>query len=330
MVFFVYTRSNLKHISAEAIMPATVPWKDKEQWFKRYEGGESVAKLSGESSKDPRTVQRGIDEVRDSRATQKVREVLFREAHRFHQKELLGSVELRSQSVVSPPRHPDLGFQAKESSRFHEFGPVRAHQKGGAFDVVTIEVENEFTWELLNKHLGPHDLFRHLDVWKRAFLAAMNAHLALRAAAVTVLKTFGLELSDDLREPGTLRFGGAEDLLRAAVSRILAEDPTYGLRVNEGENGEFFIEGDTDLAEGEEFSVRSPNGGRLLPGGKDAQEVMSGVLDSVTSGQVAEAVRETYNKADRATVNARRALELLRASHYIPGTCGACPRWGRN
>ena len=26
----------------------------------------------------------------------------------------------------------------------------------------------------------------------------------------------------------------------------------------------------------------------------------------------------------------RRALELLRASHYIPGSCGACPRWGRN
>ena len=118
-------------------------------------------------------------------------------------------------------------------------------------------------------------------------------------------------------------------LLRAAVSRILAEDPTYGLRVNEGENGEFFVEGDTDHAESEEFPLRSPNGGRLLPGGKDAWEVMSGVLDSVTSGQAAEAVRETYNKADRATVEARRALELLQASHYIPGTCGACPRYGR-
>jgi hypothetical protein len=157
----------------------------------------------------------------------------------------------------------------------------------------------------------------------------MNAHMALRAAAVTALKTFGLELSDDLREPGTLRPRGAKDLLRAAVSQILSEDPTYGLRVHEGENGEFFVEGDTDQAEGEEFPVRNPNGGRLLPGGKNAQEVMSGVLDSVTSGQAAEAVREAYDKADRATVDARRALELLRASHYIPGTCGACPRYGR-
>ena len=172
-------------------------------------------------------------------------------------------------------------------------------------------------------------MFRQLDGWKRAFLAAMNAHMALRAAAVTALKTFGLELSDDLREPGTLRPGGAEDLLRAAVSQILSEDPTYGLRVHEGENGEFFVGGDTDQAEGEEFPVRSINGGRLLPGGKNAHEVVSGVLDSVASGQAAEAVRDTYNKADRATGEARRALELLRASHYIPGTCGACPRYGR-
>ena len=109
----------------------------------------------------------------------------------------------------------------------------------------------------------------------------------------------------------------------------MAEDPPYGLRVIEGENGEFFIEGDTDQAEGEEFPVRSPSGGRLLPGGKDAQKVVSGVLDSITSGQAAEAVRETYDKADRATGEALYAMELLRASHYIPGTCGACPRYGR-
>jgi hypothetical protein len=310
-------------------MPATLPWKDKEQWFKRYESGESVAKLSGESSKDPRTVQGGIEEVGNWRATQKVREVLFREAHRFHQKELLGSVELGSQSVASPPRHPDLGFQAAESSRFHDLGPVRAHRKGGAFDVVTIGVENEFTWELLNKHMGRHEMFRQLDGWKRSFLAAMNAHMALRTGVATALKDLGYQLSDDLDNPGTLRPGGAKVLLRAAVSRILAEDPTYGLRVNEGENGEFFVEGDADHAESEEFPLRSPNGGRLLPGGKDAQEVVSAVVDSVASGQAAEAVRETYNKADRATGEAHRALELLRASHYIPGTCGACPRYGR-
>ena len=310
-------------------MPKTVPWEDKEQWFKRYESGESVAKLSGESGKDPRTVQRGIDEVGNQRATQKVRGVLFREAHRRHQEDLLGSVELGSQSVASPPRHPDLGFQAAESSGFYDHGPVRAHRKGDVFDAVTIGVENEFTWGLLNEHLGRHDLFRHLDVWKRAFLAAMNAHMALRAAAVTALKTFGLELGDDLGPPGTLRPGGVEVLLRVAVSRILAEDPPYGLRVEEVENGEFFVERDTDRAEGEEFAAKNSSGGRLLPGGKDAREVMSGVLDSVTSGH-AEAVRDTYDKADRATGEARRALELLRASHYIPGTCGACPRWGRN
>ena len=56
----------------------------------------------------------------------------------------------------------------------------------------------------------------------------------------------------------------------------MAEDPTYGLRAHEGEIGKFFVEGDTDQAESEEFAVKNPSGGRLLPGGKDAQEVMSG------------------------------------------------------
>ena len=310
-------------------MPKTVPWEDKEQWFKRYESGESVAKLSGESGKDPRTVQRGIDEVGNQRATQKVRGVLFREAHRRHQEDLLGSVELGSQSVASPPRHPDLGFQAAESSGFYDHGPVRAHRKGDVFDAVTFELEEELTWELLNKHLGRDEMFRQLDVWKRSFLAAMNAHMALRTGVVTALKDLGFQLSDDLDNLGTLRPGGGEVLLRAAVSQILAEDPPYGLRVTEGENGEFFIEGDTDLAEGEEFPVRNLNGGRLLPGGNDAQEVMSGVLGSVMSGQAAKAVREAYYKADRATEEALYAMKLLRASHYMPGTCGACPWYGR-
>ena len=310
-------------------MPKIIPRKEKERWYERFGLGDSVAKLARESHKDPRTVQRGIDEVGDQRATQKAREGLFQDAHRLHQEDLLGSVERVARSVASPPRHPDSGFQTAEPSGVYDHGPVRVHRKGGAFDVVTIEAENEFTWELLNEHMGRHEMFRQLDGWKRSFLAAMNAHMALRTGVATALKDLGYQVGDDLRETGTLRPGGADELLRAAVSRILAENPPYELRVYEGENGEFFIEGDTDLAEGEEFPVRSPNGGRLLPGGKDAQEVVSSVLDSVTSGQAAEAVRETYNKADRATVEARRALELLRASHYIPGTCGACPRYGR-
>ena len=310
-------------------MPKIIPRKEKERWYERFGLGDSVAKLARESHKDPRTVQRGIDEVGDQRATQKAREGLFQDAHRLHQEDLLGSVERVARSVDSPPRHPDLGFQAAESSGFYDHGPVQAHRNGSTFDVVTIGVENEFTWELLNEHLGRHDLFRQLDVWKRAFSAAMNAHMALRAAAVTALKTFGLELGDDLGQPGTLRPGGVEVLLRVAVSRILAEDPPYGLRVEEVENGEFFVERDTDRAEGEEFAAKNSSGGRLLPGGKDAREVMSGVLDSVTSGQAAEAVREAYNKADKVTGEALYAMKLLRASHYIPGTCGACPRYGR-
>ena len=310
-------------------MPKIIPRKEKERWYERFGLGDSVAKLARESHKDPRTVQRGIDEVGDQRATQKAREGLFQDAHRLHQEDLLGSVERVARSVASPPRHPDSGFQTAEPPPLDDLEGLRMRWNGDVFEAVTFELEEELTWGLLNEHLGQHVMFRQLNGWKRAFLAAMNAHMALRTGVATALKDLGFQRSDDLRETGTLRPGGADELLRAAVSRILAENPPYELRVYEGENGEFFIEGDADHAEGEEFPVRSINGGRLLPGGKDAHEVVNSALDSVASSQAAEAVRDTYNKADRATGEARRALELLRASHYIPGTCGACPRYGR-
>ena len=310
-------------------MPKIVPWTDKERWYERYGLGDSVARLSKESHKDPRTVQHGIDEVGDRRATQKAREGLFQEAHRLHQEDMLGSLEQVVRSVDSSSHHPDWEFFTEESSRSDDLGPIRVHRSEGAFDAVTIGGEDEFTWELLKEHLGRHKMFRQLDGWKRAFLAAMNAHMALRGEVATALEDSGLRLTNDLREPGTSRPGVAEELSRAAVSRILAEDPRYGLRVHEGENGEFFVRGDTGEDESEEFPVKKPTGGRLSPGGNNALEMVSAVLGSVASGQASGAIRETYNKADRALGEARRALELLRASHYVPGTCGACPRYGR-
>jgi len=310
-------------------MPKVVPWKDKERWYERYGLGDSVARLSQESHKDPRTVQRGIDEVGDRRATQKAREGLFQEAHRLHQEDLLGSVELVTRSVASSVRHPDWESFTAESSKSHDLGAIRVHRSDGSFDAVEIGGENEFTWELLKEHLGRHDIFRNVDGWKRAFLAAMNAHVALRAEVATALEDLGLQLTNDLGESGTSRPVVAEELSRAAVSRILSEDPPYKLRVDEGANGEFFVRGDTDEDEIGEFLVKNPNGGRLPPGSDNALEMVSAVLGSVASGQAAGAIRETYNKADRASGEARRALELLRASHYVPGTRGACPRYGR-
>jgi hypothetical protein len=310
-------------------MPKVVPWKDKERWYERYGLGDSVAKLSQESHKDPRTVQNGIDQVGNRRASQKAREGLFQEAHRLHQEDLLGSLVQVVRSVDSSSHHPGWEFFTEESSRSDNLGPIRVHRSEGAFDAVTIGGEDEFTWELLKEHLGRHEMFRQLDGWKRAFLAAMNAHMALRAEVVTVLDNLGLQVTNDLRGPGTSRPGVVEELSRAAVSRILAEDPPYGLRVDEGADGEFFIRGDTDEDDRGEFLVKSPNGGRLPPGTDNAPKMVSAVLGSVASGQAAGAIRETYNKADRASGEARRALELLRASHYVPGTCGACPRYGR-
>ncbi|MCZ6488935.1 MAG: hypothetical protein O7A06_00195, partial [Acidobacteria bacterium] len=232
-------------------MPKNIPWEQKEGWCGRFERGDSVAMMAREYRKDPRTVQRGIDDVRRHRATKDAREALLRESLRHHLEDLLVLVERVARSVVSPPTHLELRFPGVEIAPFLDIGPVRVDRHGDTFDVVTLEVEQEFTWGLLKEHLGRDRTFRLLARWKQAFSEALNAHLVFRDGLLTVLEDFGLRISDDLLQPGTVRPAAAEELVKAAVSQILLEDPPYELQLKQGENGEFLLNRGT--------------GGRLLP-----------------------------------------------------------------
>ena len=296
-------------------MPKITPWEDKEAWCARSERGESVSMMAREYKKDPRTLQRGIDDVRRHRAAQEAREALLRESLRHHLEELLGLVERSARVVVPPPSHPDLRFPGVEPPRFLELGPVRVDWQGDAFDRVTLEVEQEFTWGLLREHLGRSQEFRLLGRWKRAFLEALNSHVALRQHLLTALQQdLGLRLSDDMRQPGTIRPAAAEELARAAVSRILVENPPYGLQVEQAENGEFLVNG--------------VSGGRLSSEGTTAQVAVESLLHSVMSSQAGQSLGQAYGRADEAVGGVREALELVRASYYLPGTCRACRRYG--
>ena len=80
-------------------MPKNIPWEQKERWCGRFERGDSVAMMAREYRKDPRTVQRGIDDVRRHRATKDAREALLRESLRHHLEDLLVLVERVARSL---------------------------------------------------------------------------------------------------------------------------------------------------------------------------------------------------------------------------------------
>ena len=103
-------------------------------------------------------------------------------------------------------------------------------------------------------------------------------------------------------------------MVRATVSRIPDAEPPYQLQVDQGENGKFLVNGGT--------------GGRLLPSGPAPQEVVCRLLDSLMSSQAGQALGQTYRQATKETGDVREALELVRASYYLPGACRACPRYG--
>ena len=296
-------------------MPKITSWKDKEAWYARAEQGESVSTMAREYKKDPRTLQRGIDDIRRHRAVQEARESLLRESLRNHLEELLALVGRAARVVVPPPLHPELRFPGVEPPLLLELGPVRVDRQGDAFDRVTLEVEEEFTWGLLREHLGRSQEFRLLGRWKKAFLEALKSNIALRQHLLMALQQDrGLRLSDNMRQPGKIRPAAAEELARAAVSRILVEDPHYDLQVTQMEKGEFLVNGSS--------------GGRLASEGTTAQVDIESLLDSVMSSPAAQSLGQAYARADEAVSSVREALELVRASYYLPGTCRACRRYG--
>ncbi|MCH7665599.1 MAG: hypothetical protein IH936_06710 [Acidobacteria bacterium] len=295
-------------------MPKITPWEDKERWYSRSEQGETVATMAREYQKDPRTVQRGIDDVRRHRATREAREALLRESLRQHLKDLLDLVERAARVVVPAPAHLPLRFPGEEPPRFLELGPMRVDRQGDEFERVTLEVEQEFTWGLLKEHLGRSPAFRQLARWKRAFLEALNSHLGLREGLLTELRAIGLSLGDDVSQIGTMRPATAEELARAAVSQILEEDPPHELLVVTGERGEFLVNGS---------SARL-----LLPDGESPQEAMRGLVNALVSSGAGQALGQAYSQVNAYAGSLREALELVRASYYIPGTCRACRRYG--
>ena len=296
-------------------MPKITPWKDKETWYTRVEGGESVATLAREFQKDPRTLQRGIDEVRRHRAAKEAREALLRESLRHHLEDLLGLVQRAARVVLPPPLHPDLRSPGTEAPRLLELGPIRVERQDDWFDKVVLDLELEFTWALLREHLGRSHEFRLLGRWKKAFLAALDSQLGFRDYLLTRLQEdLGLNLGDDIGRPGTIRPAAAAAIATAAVSRLLGEEPPYELRVEPGENGEFLVNG--------------LGGGRLSGDGKPAQLALGSLLESVMCSPAAHDLVQAYRLANNEAAALKESLELVRASHYLQGTCRACRRYG--
>ena len=296
-------------------MPKITSWKEKETWYARAEQGESVSTMAREYKKDPRTLQRGIDDIRRHRAAQGARESLLRESLRHHLEELLILVERAARVVLPPPAHPEFRFMGVEPPLFLEIGPVRVDRQGDEFNQVALEVEQEFTWGLLREHLGRSREFRLLGRWKKAFLEALKSNLALRQYLLgTIQKDLGLSLSDEIHQSSLIRPAAAEELAKAAVSRILVEDSPYDLEITQMNEGEFLVNG--------------VSGGMLSIAGTAVQVEFDRLLHSVISSTPGQSLRQAYDRANEAANNAKEALELVRASYYLPGTCRACRRYG--
>ena len=295
-------------------MPRKVPWEVKERWYEAAERGTTVASLANDSKKDPRTVQRGVDEVRQHRLAAAARTELLKEGLRRHQEELLGLVRATAEALVPLPSHLELRFPGVPPPQVLELGPIRAFLSGEEYTEVRLVMEEEFLWGLLRAHLGKDSAYRRLAEWKAAALEELNARLALKNHVVEViLREAELELGDDPRREGNVTARGLDQVVRAVVSRSVGEVTPYAIEVDVSQDGGLVI--------------NHIEAGCLPTPEFDLRALVAGLPQAIATQDQGLRLQAGRAKAAEQARRAAHAFLEVRASHYLPGSCRSCKRY---
>ncbi len=293
-----------------------MPYTEKEIWFEASEGGKSVADLARDYRKDPRTVRRGIEEVRNRRLTAQVRVQRLRDAIGRHHDDLLNVVAGAAKSIGVPPVHIESVYTGRPTAEIGLSGATAVVSDSEFLDV-RLEVEEGLRWRLLKAHLPNHRAYVFLDRWKTAVLAEFNDRLRVRAQVSSKLvEEIGVSIDNDSSRPGTVTQLLIHNMSRAAVSRALLESPVYSLSLTAEESGQFVDEDGRvcgrleGVGQGEKLEAI-----RRLP-----VDIASGELGVSLAGHHAE-VAVLAGKASE-------GFEVIHVSYYLDGTCAACSRYG--
>ena len=294
-------------------MPRVIPFPQKQQWLQQFEDGATVARLANDQKKDPRTIQKGIEEARHRRLMNEVRVELLKEGLRRHQGKLLEVLNSVSTTLQPPSlnlllRHPDSPPPSPL-----EFAGVEAIYDDGAYNQVLLMAENDFLWQLLKEHLGKNRAFLLLGRWKINMLRELNARLALRQHIATRVK-YQLGQSPDPADPedGAIRQTGLYELNKVVVGHILEGSSSSPFEVTLGDGGELLIN---------QITI-----GQLSPHRQEELEVIRRLPDLLADEEPALELRVAHEEATVTSRAARESFLEIGASYYLPGTCRACSR----
>ena len=295
-------------------MPKKVAKDEKKAWAKEFEEGAMVVQLGLKYKRDPRTVHRGIEDVRREQLAKEAQVDLLRSGLRRHQDDLLATLDQIVSSVSPLPVLLGLPDPNVPPPTLLEVGRWVAMLSADRYAEIQLDVEEGFLWQLLGEHIGKDRAFRLLDRWKGAVIKEINARLTLRETMVDrVIQNMGLTIQSDISHPGTVRGSALEQLFRAAVSRILGQDPPDILTVESALEGEFF--------------VNRASGGRL-PAKQEGLLVGLANLPTILAGDPEGlALSEASAQVEGLRQEAKEFFQEIRATHYLAGTCRSCRRY---
>ena len=293
-------------------MPRVVPYVKKERWFEEFGTGESVAKIANRDKKDPRTVQRGIEEVRNRRLTAQVREEILKEGLRKHQDLLLNTLSTAAGSIAPISIHVEKLYFPKPSVPDLQVELNVVSSDDGYVDVA-LDVEQGFAWQLLLQHLGKTKPFRYLSVWKSALVEELNARLALRGLVKEgATKKAGLTISESPDKPNAIRPEALYELAKGVFSIALQEHPMYAMDIRVDKDG----------------VMRVNDGGKSRRGqDEERANALRQIMKSLACGETAQSLQRHHAKTDVAARRARQAFLEVAMSYYIPGHCASCARY---
>lgn len=295
-------------------MPRIVPFEQKEAWYEEHQRGATVGRLARTYKKDPRTIQRGIEEVGQRRLGADVRSDLLRDALKRHQEDLLDLVDRVVATMQTTPVHIDRISQDSMPSTIAGLDGVRAVSSDGVYREVTLDAEKELLWELLGAHVGRDKAYRHLARWKAALRDELNSRAALRRHVVSrLIEEAGVEIDRDAGRPNTVSSLGVYELSKAVMSRALGESPPYPFSVSSDDG---------------EVSINGGLGGRLLKGNEIALKVLAALPSSIQDDEPTVRLRSCREASTAEVDRARRSFQEISVAHYLPGTCASCRKFG--
>jgi hypothetical protein len=295
-------------------MPRNVPYEQKEAWYEEHQRGATVGRLARTHKKDPRTIQRGIEEVGQRRLGADVRSDLLRDALKRHQEDMLDLVDRVVASMRTTPIHIDSIHQGSTPSAIAGLVGVKGVASDGVYGKVTLDAEKELLWELLGAHIGRDKAYRHLARWKAALSDELNSRVALRSHVVSrLIEEAGVEMDRDAGRSNTVSALGVHEISKAVVSRALGEIPPYPFSVS-SDHGEVAINGGL--------------GGRLEEGNEAALKSISALPRTIQGDEPTSKLRSCREALTAEADRARRSFEEISVAHYIPGTCLSCRKFG--